>query len=161
MSQPLREKVPNIDELPLVESEPLTRSEERMIERYEEIDLKSLERLIDAGKRLVEWGTAAVGIFLAALALLENPKVLQTFALIEVKLLSTVLIVCYLLAVVLGYLASMPRRYIRQRYSITDMSRQDIQMHDRKHRFVLIGSLFFSIGSVMLGVVVILVLWLL
>jgi hypothetical protein len=158
MAQPLPRQLPDIDDLPVVESAPLTRHEERLIERYEEIDSQSLERLIDAGKRLVEWSTAAVGIFFAALALINNPTVLTAFGRIEIKWVSGAAIVFYLLAVSMGYLASMPRQYKRRRYSLDDMREQDLQMHHRKYRWLRLGSLFFSLGTGALGVVILLLL---
>jgi hypothetical protein len=158
MSQLTKEMRPDLDSLPVAPSSKLSQQEEQLVERFEEIDLKSIDQLTDGGKRLVEWGTAAVGIFFAALALLSNPSVLTTFAQPLPKLFGVVAVIGYLASIVLGFFASMPKRYERRRYSLTGMQQQLDSAFTTKNRLVVSGSLTFMIATLSLGALILMVL---
>jgi hypothetical protein len=158
MSNAVEDRIPDVDSLPLVSSKPLSLSEERLVAQFEKTDLRSLESLSEAGKRLVEWGTAAVGVFFAALALLQNPAVLDVFSRTETKVIGMVAVGFYLVAILMGYIASVPMRYSRRRYSIEDMKATYSTALKRKYWLVVSGSAFFALGTVALGAVIMMIL---
>lgn len=145
----------DLDSLPVARTSELTARDERLLKQFEEIDLASIERLIDGGKRLVEWGTATLGILFAALALADNPAIQVVFQQITPKLLGVAAVIFYLLAITCGFVASMPRLY---RYSTSNLGLMQQRLegiYRGKYRLVTVGSLFFTIGSAALGALII------
>jgi len=145
----------NLDDLPVVKSGEFTEADERMIQRFTEIDASAIDRLSDGGKRLVEWGTAALGIFFASLALLDNPSVLETFEHSLPKILGSGAVVGYLLGMLCGFLASIPMRY---RYNPNNLSLMEEVLSDafnKKYRLLVVGSALFVAASLALGSLII------
>ena len=146
----------NVDELPLVESAPLTAADERLLQRFAEIETTTIERLSEGGRRLVEWGTAALGVFFASLALLDNPRVLEAFQHGAPKWLGVLAVALYLAALLCGFVAAIP--LYRYRYSPHDLTQMEAvlqQAFRRKYRLVVAGSALFAGASVALGAMIV------
>lgn len=145
----------NLDELPVVKSGEFTEADERMVQRFTEIDASAIDRLSDGGKRLVEWGTAALGILFASLALLQNPNVLDTFTNTLPKLLGVSAVVGYLLGMLCGFLASIPMRYQYNPNNLSLMEEVLSNAFNKKYRLLVVGSALFVAASLMLGSLII------
>lgn len=164
MSAPKQDKIlglpddVSVDEIETAESGTLTASDERLIQRFEEIDTNAIERLTMGGKRLVEWGTAAIGIFFASLALLDNPQVQTAFQQNLPRTIGILAVVGYLLAILCGFFTSIPMRFRYRSHSLTDMERTLRRIFDRKYVLLLSGSAFFVAGSVLLGILIVVIL---
>lgn len=148
----------DLDTLPVAETEPYTDADERLVQRFTEIEKESIDRLTDGGKRLVEWGTAAIGIFFASLALLENPTVLAAFQGWLPKTLGITAVTAYLLAMLLGFLVSMPMRYRYNPNDLTLMEQQLRRVFDRKYVMMVAGTALFVLGALALSGVIVTVL---
>ena len=149
----------NVDELPVVESAPLSKADERLLQRFTEIETTTIERLSAAGQRLVEWGTAALGVFFASLALLDNPRVLAAFQSGAPKWLGALAVALYLLALLCGFFAAIP--LYRYRYSPHDMTQMEAVLQrafQRKYRLVVVGSALFVGASLALGAMIVAIL---
>jgi uncharacterized membrane-anchored protein len=145
----------SLDDLPVVESGEYTEADERLVQQFTEIETSTIDRLSDGGKRLVEWGTAALGIFFASLALLENPSVLSAFRETRATVLGIVSVAGYLLAILCGFFASIPMRY---RYNPDDLSLMEEQLQkafNTKYWLLVAGSTLFVFASLALGSVII------
>lgn len=145
----------NVDDPPILEASPLTEADERLIQRVSEIETASIDRLTDGGKRLVEWGTAAISIFFASLALLENPNVLAAFQSGSSKGFGILAVLAYIIAILCGFFVSLPMRYTIHRHNLKAMQNELKKIFDDKFRLLVGGSLAFVSGSIMLGLVII------
>jgi hypothetical protein len=141
----------DLDSLPSAKVSTLSQEDEKLLKRFEEIDVQSIERLSDAGKRLVEWSTAAIGVFFAALALISNPEVLAIFQSQRPKILGTAAVVFYLLALAVGFFASIPYRYQHSTSNLTLMAKRLESIFTAKYRLIVAGSLLFALGTAALG----------
>jgi hypothetical protein len=149
----------NLDDIPEVAASDLSAADERLIRRFQEVETQSIDRLTDGGKRLVEWGTAAIGIFFASLALLENPRVLDAFRSPEARIFGVASIISYLLAIACGFFVSIPMRYRISSKNLTRMEASFQKIFNGKYRLLFGGSLFFVMGSASLGALIILILF--
>lgn len=140
-----------VENLPVVESGNLTEADERLIQRFTEIDASAIERLSSAGKSLVEWGTAALGVFFASLALLQNPSVLDAIRDTLPTVLGIVAVAGYVLAILCGFLASIPLRYRYSPHNLTLMEEVLQKAFRNKFWLVMSGTALFAIGSLSLG----------
>lgn len=145
----------NLDDLPVVKSGEFTEADERMVQRFTEIDASAIDRLSDGGKRLVEWGTAALGILFASLALLDNPSVLETFEHTLPKVLGAGAVVGYLLGMLSGFLASIPMRYSYNPNNLSLMEEVLSNAFNKKYRLLVVGSGLFVAASLALGSLII------
>jgi hypothetical protein len=148
---------------PIIESEPETQDEieekQRLKAAFADMEKNQLALLDDAGKSVIErvatflailFGVTAFGSSFPPAYLKNNPVN---------KYLIILILLCYLIAMALGMFAIQPRSYTWHRYQAKEMAKtwQDILAY--KKRLVQWAGMLFALGTVLLAVLIVSLIW--
>lgn len=151
------------EQIPIYDGEPQTQEQREAHQRlrtlFADLEAKQLDFLDEAGKSVIERVATLLAILFAVTAFSGTfpPPYLKGHPL--EKALMIVVFVCYLLAMGMAVYAIQPRTYSWRRYSPQEMASVLQQMLTRKRRWVRLAGLLFTVGTVMLAVLVIVILW--
>lgn len=142
------------DEAPILEGEPLSAEDRRLLALFDKLEEGQLDFLDGAGKRLIELSSAMLAVLFGVTAfgdkfpppyLAGNPRV---------QALAVAVLALYLLALLAGALAVAPRTYRRSRYNLSDLRRELDRLVTCKLRWFRVGLALFFAGSLALAVLV-------
>lgn len=144
---------------PILEGKQPTAEEERLVEVFAELEKKQLEFLDTAAKRIIELVTALLGLLFAVIAFGDDfPPPYLTGNQVA-KVTGIIALSCYLLALLVSLWAVQPRSYKHYRHNLDGMRTVLQQMINDRARPVLIAGILFGIGSVMLALLIVSIIW--
>ncbi|MEM7134246.1 MAG: hypothetical protein AAF702_48700 [Chloroflexota bacterium] len=125
---------------------------------FQKLEADQLDYLDQAGKRIIELSSALLGVLFAVIAFGENfpPAYLQSTL---AKGLVSVVLVCYLLAIMTAVYGVQPRDYKHYRHNLTEMQRELNKVADFKARWARTSGLIFVLGSAGLALLVGVLVW--
>lgn len=151
------------DHIPILEPEPETQDEieekQRLKAAFADMEKNQLALLDDAGKSVIErvatflailFGVTAFGSSFPPAYLKNNPLN---------KYLIIVILVCYLVAMALGILAIQPRSYTWHRYQAKEMVKTWQGIIAYKKRLVQWAGMLFALGTVLLALLIVSLIW--
>jgi hypothetical protein len=147
----------------IIESEPETQDEieekQRLKAAFDDMEKNQLVLLDSAGKSIIErvatflailFGVTAFGSSFPPAYLKNNPLN---------KYLIIVILLCYLVAMALGMLAIQPRSYTWHRYQAKEMVKTWQGIIAYKKRLVQWAGMLFGLGTVLLAVLIVSLIW--
>ncbi|MDW8317101.1 MAG: hypothetical protein RMN53_04520 [Anaerolineae bacterium] len=142
------------DDLPIVEGEPLSAEDRRLLALFDKLEEGQLDFLDAAGKRLIELSSAMLAVLFGVTAFGDKfpPPYLAGHP--RVQALAVAVLACYLLALLAGVLAIAPRTYRRSRYNLSDLRRELDRLVTYKLCWFRIGLALFFVGSLALAALV-------
>jgi hypothetical protein len=151
------------DKIPILEPEPETQDQieekQRLKATFADIEKNQLTFLDEAGKSVIErvatflailFGVTAFGSSFPPAYLKSNPSN---------KYLIIVILLCYLVAMTLGILAIQPRSDIWRRYQTKEMAKTLNSIIARKKLLVQWAGILFALGTVLLAVLIVSLIW--
>lgn len=129
---------------------PLTSEDEAVITFLAELEKETLTSLGASGKRVLELVTALFGLFFGVLAFSDSPHYLDYM---EVRILAALALIAYFSALLFGLRTFWPRRYEVSRHNLTEMRTTLAEMRERKAADVRRAYIFFTLGCLLLMLV--------
>lgn len=151
------------EQLPIYDGELQTQEQREAHQRlrtlFADLEAKQLDFLDEAGKSVIERVATLLAILFAVTAFSGTfpPPYLKGHPLDKVLIIAA--FVCYLVAMGMAVYAIQPRVYHWRRYSPQEMAAMLQQMLTRKRRWVRLAGLLFTIGTIILAVLVVVILW--
>lgn len=151
------------DHIPILEPEPETQDEieekQRLKAVFADMEKNQLVLLDDAGKSVIERVATFLAILFGVTALGSSypPAYLRNNPLN--KYLIILILLCYLVAMALGILAIRPRSYTWHRYQAKEMAKTLQGIIAYKKRLVQWAGLLFALGTVLLAVLIVSLIW--
>lgn len=133
--------------------------QQRMAAFFEETEKKQVDFLDEAGKRIIELITLLLGVLFTVVAFGDKfpPPYLASNAI--AKLVSTIILACYVVALALAFRVVHPRDYRLYRYNLNGMRQErDKILRNKRHSLFWAGVTFWS-GSVGLAVLIGMIIW--
>lgn len=142
------------DDLPILEGEPLSAEDRRLLALFDRLEEGQLDFLDGAGKRLIELSSAMLAVLFGVTAFGDKfpPPYLAGHP--RVQALAVAVLALYLLALLAGALVVAPRTYRRSRYNLSDLRRELDRLVACKLRWFRVGLGLFFAGSLALAVLV-------
>ncbi len=151
------------DQPPILESEPETQDhieeKQRLKAAFADMEKNQLAFLDDAGKSVIErvatflailFGVTAFGSSFPPQYLKSNPSI---------KYLIIIILLCYLVAMALAIIAIQPRSYTWHRYQAKKMEEILKGIIAYKKRLVQLAGILFALGTVILAVLIVSLIW--
>lgn len=138
----------------ILESEPVTGEQERLLALFDEMEKQQVDFLDQAGKRIVELGTVLLGVLFAVAAFGDKfpPPYLQGNTIAKVLTLATLAL--YLIAIVVAMRGLRPREYKRYRHNLTEMRNVLDEIISYKSRWLKAAGILFLCGTVSLSLLI-------
>jgi len=145
------------DDIPMLESEPLTPEEERLLAFFDELEIGQLEFLDQAAKRIIELCSAMLGIVFVVIALGDQfPPAYPAGSADLVKALLLGTLALFVLALLAGLRAVQPRRYWRS-LKLAELQSELERMIAFKRRWFRWATVVFGLGCLALAVLMALI----
>ena len=138
-----RKSKPNEDEI-FVESMPLSPEDERLDRLFDEMETGSLKTLEDAARQIITLSTTLLGAFFGLLAFKDTPSYLGYM---EVKIIGTLALTCFLWALFFALQAISPKRYTFSHANLTAKRKILEELLAHKHGMVNRASWIFGFGA--------------
>jgi len=150
-------------QFPVEEAELLTQDQveerQRLKAIFDEIEKQQLTFLDDAGKSVIERIATFLAILFGVTAFGSTfPPSYIKHSVWNRDLIIAVL-ACYLVAMLLGMLAIYPRTYSWHRYQTSTMATTFRKMQTYKKRLVRLAGLLFALGTLVLAILIISLVW--
>lgn len=142
------------DDLPIVEGEPLSAEDRRLLALFDKLEEGQLDFLDGAGKRLIELSSAMLAVLFGVTAFGDKFPPAYLAGNPRVQALAVIVLACYLVTLLAGALAIAPRTYHRSRYNLSDLRRELDRLVAYKLRWFRVGLALFFAGSLALAVLV-------
>lgn len=136
-SKPTEEEV-------FVESMPLSPEDERLDKLFDEMETGSLKTLEDAARQIITLSTTLLGAFFGLLAFKDAPSYL---GFIEIKIIGTLALTCFLWALFFALQAVSPKQYTFSHANLTAKRKILEEMLSHKHGMVNRASWIFGSGA--------------
>ena len=135
---------------PILDSEPLSDEDKRLLATLDDIEAKQPELLDQAGKRVIELATGLQAVFLAIAAFGDKfpPAYVKGNPLVQALVIAVLAL--YWLAILSAAWAMQPRRYKRYEYNLTRMRGEFDKIIAHKSRWVTVAGVFFVLASLAL-----------
>lgn len=139
---------------PVLEGEPLSEDNARLMTLFDEIEAGQLAFLDEAAKRVIELVTLLFGATLTFVALGNDfpPSYLKQQLLNQ--WLTVIALGGYLIALVIAAFAAAPRTYKRYPHNLTMMRKELDKIIARKKRGVQVAGICFVLATAVLGVLI-------
>ena len=143
-------------EPPILQGTPPTADDKALIKLWGELEKEQIDILDQANKRIIELVTGLQALFLAILAFGKDfpPPYLKEG---PAPLLAVLVIVLLLLALLSAVLGLQPRDYRKYAHNLTEMRGELNRMTHYKKRWYQIGIWLFALGSILLGLLVVMI----
>ena len=150
------EPVPTITPPPLTQDQ--IEERQRLAAIFDDIEKQQLTFLDEAGKSVIERIATFLAILFGVTAFgTAFPAYIRTSAWTRGLIIGVLL--CYLLAMPTAMLAIFPRTYRWHRYQPETMAATLAQIQTHKKRLVRAAGLLFALGTLVLAVLIVLILW--
>jgi len=151
------------NQIPILESEPETQDQieekQRLKAIFTDMEKNQLAFLDDAGKSVIERVATFLAILFGVTAFGSNfpPAYLKGNP--WNKYLIIVILLCYLVAMALGLFAIQPRSHTWHRYQAKEMAKTLKGIIAYKKRLVQWAGILFALGTVILAVLIVSLIW--
>jgi len=150
------------EQIPIITPPPLTQDEteerQRLRAIFDDIEKQQLTFLDEAGKSVIERIATFLAILFGVTAFGTTfPAYIRSSAWTRGLIIGV--LVCYLLAMAAAMLAIFPRTYRWHRYQPETMAATLTQIQTYKKRLVRAAGLLFALGTLVLAVLIVLILW--
>ena len=151
------------DQIPILEPEPETQEQveekQRLRVIFADMEKQQPTFLDEAGKSMIERIATFLAILFGVIAFGSSfpPPYLKTNA--WNKYLVSAILLCYLVALVLGMLAIRPRSYTWHRYQASTMAETLKKLIAYKKRLVQWAGILFAFGTLILAALIISLIW--
>ena len=145
--------------LPVYDAHEPSEASKRVNAIFDDMESKQLDTLNDAGKSLIERIATFLGV-LFGLSILNNnfpPSYLKGNT--PVKALLIAALACYLLAISAALWATQVRSYHRYIYNATRSQAELTTMIRRKVGWLRLANIFFTLATVLLAALLIVIVW--
>ncbi len=142
-----------------IKLEPVDDSDKRLVALFDDLEAEQLDFLDAAAKRLIELTTGLLGVLFAITTFGDKfpPPYLKDNDV--AKGLAVITLVLYVVAMLMGMLAIQPRKYARYPHNLGKMREVFDDIRNDKVRWLWWGGIAFWLGSLMLAVLAIRVIW--
>lgn len=146
-------------DIPIIDTQAPSDEVKRIKTLFDDIESKQLDTLDEAGKGLIERIATFLGVLFAVAVLNGNfpPSYLKGNMLAKSIVIVTLL--CFLLAIVAGILATQVHFYPRYLYNVSEMGKQLKHIVKRKLFWLRVANLLFALGAIALAVLLIIIVW--
>ena len=147
------------EQIPVIDAREPSEMSQRVTALFDDMESKQLENLNDAGKSLIERIATFLGI-LFGLSILNNsfpPSYLKGN--VPVKTLLFLALAGYLLALGAALWATQVRFYSRYTYDVTRSQRELGKMIRHKVGWLRLANILFALGTILLAVLLLVVVW--
>ena len=127
-------------------------------EWFDDQQRRSLDRLQEAAKTVIQLATGIYGVLFAVLVLSNRPAYLQQPL---VRIFGTLSMIALFAALLAAYFVVQPRKVTWQEDNLTDMRRAYQEAEQRKGWWLNTALVAFLVGAGSLGFVIVVVLWVL
>lgn len=127
-----------------VESAPLSPEDERLDKFFDEMEQGSLKTLEDAARQIITLSTTLLGAFFGLLAFKDAPSYL---GFVEIKVIGTLALISFMVALYFALQAVSPKRYIFSHANLTAKRKILEEMLAHKHGIVNRASWIFAFGA--------------
>ena len=127
-----------------VDSVPLSPEDERLDKLFDEMETGSLKTLEDAARQIITLSTTLLGAFFGLLAFKDAPSYL---GFIEIKIIGTLALTCFLWALFFALQAVSPKQYTFSHANLTAKRKILEEMLSHKHGMVNRASWIFGSGA--------------
>ena len=127
-----------------VESAPLSPEDERLDKLFDEMETGSLKTLEDAARQIITLSTTLLGAFFGLLAFKDAPSYLGYM---EVKIIGTLALISFMVALFFALQAVSPKSYKFSRANLTAKKKILGEMLAHKHKMVNRASWIFGFGA--------------
>ncbi|HZS76941.1 MAG TPA: hypothetical protein VFA41_10050 [Ktedonobacteraceae bacterium] len=145
--------------IPVYEAREPSEDAKRVMATFDDMESKQLDNLNDAGKTLIERIATFLGV-LFGLSILNGsfpPSFLKNNT--PVKALLFAALACYLLAILMALWATQVRFFNRYIYNMTRAKDELTKMIKSKVNWLRFANLFFALGTVLLAILLLAVVW--
>ena len=139
---------------PIIEAQPVSDEDKRLLAVFAEIESKQLDFLDQAGKSVIERIAALLAVLFAVTAFGDTfpPPYLQGNDVAKLLVIATM--ICYMAAMFMGMQAIQPRTYSLYRQNLTGMRQELDKIVDYKSRAVRLAGSLFWLGSATLSLLI-------
>ena len=146
-------------QIPIQDSQEPSDESKRIKAVFDDIESKQLDTLDESGKSIIERIATFLGILFGISILSNNfpPPYLKgnSFA----KIMVIISLVCFLLSIGAGILATQVRFYRRYTYNVTGMGEELKRIIRYKMLWLRVANLLFALGTLALAALLIIVVW--
>jgi hypothetical protein len=145
--------------IPVYDAHEPSEDAKRVMATFDDMESKQLDNLNDAGKTLIERIATFLGV-LFGLSILNSsfpPSFLKNNT--PVKALLFAALACYLLAIFMALWATQVRFYHRYTYNATRSQAELTKTIKSKVKQLRFANLFFALGTVLLAILLLVVVW--
>lgn len=135
---------------------PETSDDGNLREWFDDQQRRSLDRMQDAAKTIIQLASGIYGVLFAVLAFDKDRAYLQR---LSVEIGGTVSMLALFVALVAAYFVVQPRAVSWQEDNLSEMRRVYRAVEQRKSRWLNAALIAFLVGTGALGVVILAVLW--
>ena len=135
---------------------PETKDDRDLREWFDDQQRRSLDRLQEAAKTVVQLVTGIYGVLFAVLAFSDHPAYLKQP---WVRVFGTISMLALFFALFSAYFVLQPREITWQEDNLSDMRRVYQATEERKGGWLNTALIAFLVGTGALGVVIVIVLW--
>lgn len=139
-----------------VESAPLSPEDERLDKLFDEMEQGSLKTLEDAARQIITLSTTLLGAFFGLLAFKDAPSYLGYM---EVKVIGTLALTCFMAALYFALQAVSPKRYTFSHANLTAKRKILEELLNNKHVMVNRASWIFGVGAFLMLVAALYILY--
>src|SRR2546422_9372143 len=147
------------ESIPVYDAHEPSEASRRVAATFDEMESKQLDNLNDAGKSLIERIATFLGV-LFGLSILSNnfpPPYLKGNTPVKVLLIAA--LIGYLLAIGAALWATQVRFYHRYTYNATRSQAELAKMIRRKVSWLRLANLLFALGTMLLAVLLVVIVW--
>lgn len=142
---------------PFVEGQTPSDEQERLIAIFDDMERNQIKFLDEASKRIIELCTGLLAVLFAVVAFGDKFPPPYLKANVTTKAVGLLTLALYVLAMLLGLVAVLPREYKRYEQNITGMRSELQRLIHYKMRWLRGAGLLFVLGCVSLALLVALI----
>jgi hypothetical protein len=139
---------------PILEGLPLSAEQQRLAAFFADAESKQIEFLDEAGKRIIELTTLLLGVFFTVIAFGDTYPPPYITGHPVAKLISLVVLGCYVVAMLLGLRTVHPRDYKLYRHNLGGMRDELDRILANKRRSLFWAGITFWAGSGFLALLI-------
>jgi len=147
------------DTIPILEGEPLSAEDKRLIALFDQLETNQIGFLDEAGKRVIELSTLMLGLLLGIAAFGDKFPPAYLAGNTTTKWLVLVTLALYLLALGAGLMAVQPRGYQRYTHNLARLAKELERIASYKTRWFRTATILFGAASLALAALVALLVW--